>query len=281
MRIAVTGAGGFIGGALVRCLSQDGHSTVVVPRGRPDPALLEGAGAVVHLAGEPVAQRWTPAAKQRIRASRAEGTLHLVEAIASLASAPATLVSASAIGFYGSRGDEVLTETSSPGADFLASVCAEWESAAARAAGSGVRVVSLRIGMVLGPHGGALAKMLLPFRLGLGGRLGSGRQWMSWIHVDDLVALIRFALDERSLMGPVNATAPEPVTNAEFTRELGRALGRPAVLPVPAFALRLLFGEMSEVLLSSQRVAPAAAQAAGFAFRHPRLAPALRNLLAG
>lgn len=281
MRIAVTGAGGFIGGALVRCLSQEGHPAVVVPRGLPDPALLEGADAVVHLAGEPVAQRWTPAAKQRIRASRAEGTLRLVETLASLARPPATLISASAIGFYGSRGDEVLTETSSPGSDFLASVCAEWESAAARAAGLGIRVVSLRTGMVLGPRGGALTKMLLPFRLGLGGRLGSGRQWMSWIHLDDLVALIRYALDERSLKGPVNATAPEPVTNTEFTRELGRALGRPAVLPVPALALRLLYGEMSEVLLSSQRVLPATAQAAGFAFRYPRLAPALRNLLAG
>jgi uncharacterized protein (TIGR01777 family) len=281
MRIAVTGAGGFIGGALVRCLSQDGHSAVAVARGVPDPAVLEGADAIVHLAGEPVAQRWTAAAKQRIRASRVGGALRLVEALASLSNPPATLVSASAIGYYGSRGDEVLTESSPPGSDFLASVCAEWEDAAARAAQSGIRVVTVRIGMVLGPRGGALAKMLLPFRLGLGGRLGSGRQWMSWIHLDDLVALIRFALGEGSLTGPVNATAPEPVTNAEFTRELGRALGRPAVLPVPAFALRLLYGEMAEVLLSSQRVLPAAAQAAGFSFRHARLAPALRHLLAG
>ncbi len=245
-----------------------------------EPATLEGVSAVVHLAGEPIAQRWTEEAKQRIRSSRVEGTRRLVDSLASLSQRRAVLVAASAVGYYGSRGDEILTETSTVGSGFLAEVCADWERATACAEGLGIRAVSLRIGLVLGHGGGALAKMLVPFRLGIGGRLGTGNQWLSWIHLDDLIALIRFAIESPSLSGPVNATAPNPVTNAAFTRELGRVLGRPAVLPVPGFALRLLYGEMSEVLLEGQRVVPAAAQAAGFHFRYPELPAALKSALA-
>jgi uncharacterized protein (TIGR01777 family) len=252
---------------------------IALGRVEADAAKLEGTGAVVHLAGEPVAQRWTRAAKERILTSRAEGTSRLVETLASLVQRPTVLVSASAVGYYGARGDEVLTEQSAPGEGFLSEVCIEWEKAAAKAEDLGIRVVRLRLGVVLGRDGGALAKMLPPFRLGAGGRLGSGDQWMSWIHLDDVVGLIRHAIDSPALSGPVNATAPAPVTNAEFTRVLAAALNRPAVLPVPAFALRLLYGEMSEILLGSQRVMPAAAQSAGFQFRYTDLSRALRNLL--
>lgn len=278
MRVLVTGATGFIGRRLVQSISAEGHSVEALGRATPDHAKLAEAAAVVHLAGEPVAQRWTRAAKERIRSSRIEGARRLVEALAALDRRPETLVSASAVGYYGSRGEEELTETSAPGRGFLPEVCIEWERAAAEAGRLGMRVVCLRFGVVLG-RGGALAKMLPPFRLGLGGRLGDGRQWMSWIHVDDAVALIRRAIDSPEMRGPVNATAPAPVRNAEFTRELAAALHRPAVLPVPAAVLRLMYGEMSEILLGSQRVLPAAAQAAGFEFRYPELRHALRNLL--
>jgi hypothetical protein len=279
MRVAITGAGGFIGARLSRYLAADGHT--VVPLGRtPDTmAALDGAGAVVHLAGEPLAQRWTAAAKHRIRSSRVEGTRRLVETLRRLAAPPPILVSASAIGIYGSRGDEILTERSPLGDDFLASVCRAWEQEALAAAGLGLRVVTLRTGMVLGRGGGALAKMLPLFRLGLGGPLGGGAQWISWIHLDDLVALIRHALDFPVLAGPVNATAPHPVTNAVFTQALAAALHRPAFLPVPGFALRLLYGEMSGILLASQRAMPVAAEAAGFRFRYPQLPLALGALL--
>lgn len=276
MRIAVTGASGFVGRAVVERLRSAGHeitSLYVRKLGAVDPV-----EAVVHLAGEPVAQRWTARARQRIRASRVDGTLKLVNSLANLEPRPSVLVSASAIGYYGSRGEEILTESSPPGSDFLASVCVEWERTAARAALLGLRVVTLRTGMVLGRGGGALARILPIFRLGLGGPLASGRHWMSWIHRDDLVSLIEFVLAS-NLGGAVNATSPNPVRNAEFTAELASAVHRPAFLPVPAFALRLAYGEMATVLLSSQRVLPAAAQAAGFQFRYPELGPALLEAL--
>lgn len=272
MRIAVTGASGFIGRALVERLRAAGHeitSLYVRKLGAVEPV-----EAVVHLAGEPVAQRWTAKARQRIRASRVDGTLQLVNSLANLDPRPSVLVSASAVGYYGPRGEEALTESSEPGSDFLASVCAEWERTAERAALLGMRVARLRIGMVLGRGGGALARMLPIFRLGLGGPLASGRQWMSWIHRGDLVSLIEFALTT-GLSGAVNATAPNPVRNSEFTAELAGLLHRPAFLPVPAFALRMAYGEMASVLLASQRVLPSAAQAAGFRFRYPELPAAL------
>jgi len=234
---------------------------------------------VVHLAGEPVAQRWTSNAKELIRASRIEGTRSLVKAMAGLARPPQILVSASAIGYYGSRAQAILTEESPPADDFLGTLAVAWEREARAAENLGTRVISLRIGVVLGPHGGALAKMVLPFRLGLGGRIGSGEQWMSWIHLDDLVALIVFLLPESTVRGVFNATAPHPVTNAEFTRELAHALHRPAIFPVPGVALKLLYGEMATMILGSQRVEPQAALRAGFEFRFPEIGAALRDVL--
>jgi uncharacterized protein (TIGR01777 family) len=275
--LTLTGATGFIGHALAERLRAAGHE--VRPHSLRAPEALRPCDAVVHLAGEPIAQRWTPEAKRRIRESRVEGTRRLITGLSGLPSLPRVFVCSSAVGFYGSRSDEVLSETSPPGTDFLASLCVQWEQSAAEASSLGMRVVSLRTGMVLGPGGGALARMLLPFRLGLGGRLGSGRQWMSWIHLDDLLGLIEFALGHEEVSGPLNATAPNPVTNREFTAALGRALHRPAFLPVPGFALRLLFGEMASVLLSSQRAIPRAALDGGFEFRHPELGPALQDVL--
>jgi uncharacterized protein (TIGR01777 family) len=243
----------------------------------PEDALLD-ADAVLHLAGEPVAQRWTAAAKQRIRDSRVVGTSHLVAALADCSPRPATLVCASAIGYYGSRGDELLSEDSAPGTGFLADVCVGWEREAAKAEALGMRVTRIRTGVVLDPRGGALKPMLAPFRFGLGGPLGGGRQWMSWIHASDLAEMFRFAL-ENPAPPVLNGVAPGSVTNAEFTRALATALHRPAFLPVPKLALRMLFGEMADMLLSSQRVAPVAAEAAGFQFQHPQLAEALGDLL--
>jgi uncharacterized protein len=298
MNITVTGATGFIGNRLVHDLLGAGHSIHAIGRkrnaglpqavrfsewrsteGEPPSESLASADAIVHLAGEPVAQRWTPEVKQRIRSSRVDGTRNLVSALAKQSHRPQVLVCASAIGYYGSRGDEVLTETSAPGRDFLAQVVVDWEQAAGQAEAIGIRVVSLRFGVVLGKDGGALAKMLPPFRLGLGGRLASGQQWMSCIHVDDVIGLIRFSLDNAAARGPMNATSPHPVTNAEFTRELAAALHRPAIFPVPRFALNLLFGEMAEVILGSQRALPKATQTAGFQFQYPELRPALVRLL--
>lgn len=276
MKITITGASGFIGRALAGRLVAAGHS--VQPLKLRESAAAPAADAVIHLAGEPVAQRWTAEAKRRIRASRVEGTRKLVDSLERLSPRPATLISASAVGIYGSRGEAILTESSAPGSGFLADVCVEWERAAGIANALGIRVVEVRVGLVLG-HGGALARMLPAFKLGAGGRLGSGEQWMSWIHLDDLTALIEFALDQTSLRGPVNATAPNPVTNREFTRTLAAALHRPALAAVPAFALKLMFGEMASVLLDSQRVLPKGAEAAGFRFRYPDLAPALADLL--
>lgn len=279
MRVAITGAGGFIGGRLVRDLTADGHSVSEIPHKSPDFTAMDGADAIVHLAGEPLAQRWNSEIKKKIFASRVEGTRRLVDAIRTLVKPPSVLICASAVGIYGSRGDEILTEKSPLGDDFLASVCLEWETEADAAAVLGIRVVKLRSGMVLGREGGALAKMLPVFRLGLGGRLGSGRQWVSWIHIDDLIALIRYAISFPTVLGPVNAVATNPVTNAVFTADLGAALRRPAFLPAPELALRVVYGEMSQVLLSSQRAIPVAAEAAGFRFRYPQLPLALRALL--
>ncbi|MGO9097744.1 MAG: TIGR01777 family oxidoreductase [Bryobacteraceae bacterium] len=276
MKIALTGASGFLGRALAPKLIAAGHSVERV--NLRVSAALPPVDAVVHLAGEPVAQRWTAPAKRRILESRAQLTRELVESMARLSPQPGTLISASAIGIYGSPGDRILTEDSPPGTGFLADVCVVWERAAAVANALGIRVVNLRTGVVLG-HGGALAQMLPAFRWGAGGRLGSGRQWMSWIHILDWAALVEFALRESRLHGPLNATAPNPVRNSELTRTLASILHRPAFAALPASVLKLLLGEMAGVLLSSQRVLPKAAQAAGFQFLYPDLGPALRHLL--
>lgn len=278
MNVAITGASGFIGRAVAENLRDSGHIVRAVSlRGGLEPGALAGVNAVVHLAGEPVAQRWTAAARDRILRSRVEGTRALVAAMRG--QPPQVLISASAVGYYGSRGDEVLTESAPPADDFLGRVAAAWEEAAQAAESLGVRVARLRIGVVLGPSGGALARMLPPFRLGVGGRLGSGHQWMSWIHIDDLIALIAFLMKESTVRGAFNATSPFPVTNREFTRALAEAVHRPAILPVPALALRWMFGEMSEVLLASQRAFPDAAQRAGFVFEHPDIYAVLAQLV--
>jgi len=298
MKITVTGATGFIGKRLVERLLEQAHAVHILGRtartplpsnvqfslwnavaGEPPEECIREADAIVHLAGEPVSQRWTPEVKRRIWSSRVDGTRHLVQALARRTAPLPVLVSASAIGYYGSRGDEILTEESPPGSGFLAELGAAWEREALQATQLGTRVVLPRIGIVLG-RGGALAVMLPPFRAGLGGRLGDGRQWMSWIHLDDLVSLVLFALDRPALQGPLNATAPNPVRNDEFTETLARVLRRPAIFPVPLFGLRVLFGEMSEVMLASQRVLPKAAEAAGFKFSFPELGPALKHVLA-
>jgi hypothetical protein len=275
VNIAITGAKGLIGARLRERLTDAGHVALAVPRDAAPPT----CDALVHLAGEPVAQRWTEAAKKRIYESRVEGTRRLVSALSTQSSRPRVLVCASAVGYYGSRGDQILTEASSGGSDFLARVVVDWEDAAQSAEALGIRVVRLRFGIVLG-HGGTLAKLLPLFRFGIGGRLGSGHQWMAWVHIDDVVDLIVFALNFAAIRGAVNATAPHPVTNEEFTEQLAIALHRPAILPVPAFALKLALGEMSEMVLASQRVLPTVAKSAGFRFQYPELRPALENLLA-
>jgi len=281
MNVAITGASGMIGKRLRQRIVEAGQMALPISRTAGDSAMTEilaSADAVVHLAGEPVAQRWTEAAKKRIRDSRVEGTRQLVSALSAQSQRPNVLVCASAVGYYGSRGDQILTETSTPGADFLARVVVDWEEAAQLADPLGIRVVRLRFGMVLG-NGGALARMLPPFRFGLGGRLGSGHQWMAWIHLEDAVNLILFALNYAAIRGAVNATAPHPVTNEEFTGRLALELHRPAIMPVPAFALKLAFGEMSEMVLASQRVLPTVAKSAGFRFQYPDLHAALGNIL--
>ncbi|MBX3024552.1 TIGR01777 family oxidoreductase [bacterium] len=295
MKILVTGASGLIGGTLAPFLTTGGHQVLRLTRGRPRPGAatwdpdqgridrgaLEGLDAVVHLAGENISTgRWTATKKARIHDSRVNGTRLLCETLASLRQPPAVLIAASAIGYYGDRGRDVVDEDSAPGAGFLADVCKEWEAATAPAAARGIRVVNMRFGVVLSGGGGALASMLTPFRLGAGGPIGGGEQFVSWIAIDDTVDAILFALTNQALSGPVNAVAPAPVTNAELARTLGAVLSRPAVLPLPAFAVRLLFGEMGEeLLLASTRVEPHRLQAAGFAFRFPTLEPALRYLL--
>jgi hypothetical protein len=236
---------------------------------------------VVHLAGENIASgRWTSRRKAEIRRSRVEGTRRLCESLARLARPPKVLVSASAIGFYGDRRDEILREDTPPGTDFLAGVCREWEAATEAASRAGVRVVQVRFGVILSPAGGALKQMLLPFKLGMGGRIGNGAQFMSWITLDDAVGATNHALITGSLVGPVNAVAPAPVTNSEFTRTLARVLRRPALAPIPAFAARLAFGELADaLLLSSARVIPTKLEGSGYRFRHPELESALKHLL--
>ncbi len=299
-RIAVTGATGLVGSSLVSSLGADGHQVARLVRpgsssGRdpaavawdpraasPDLSPLEGFDAVVHLAGKNIADgRWSEAMKREIRESRVLGTGGLATGLAKLSKPPRVLVCASAIGFYGDRGEEILTEKSPPGSGFLGSTCREWEEAAEPARKAGIRVVHLRIGVVLSRAGGALAKMYLPFWLGLGGRVGSGRQWMSWVTRLDVVRAIRFALDHPELSGPANLVAPGVATNAEFTRALGKALGRPTIFPIPELVVSTVFGEMGrELLLGSTRVVPEVLAATGFRFEHPDLATALPAALA-
>ena len=294
--ILIGGASGFIGSRLARELRRDGHRVVRLVRpsasaadgsvhwtpeaGRIDRDALARArpDVVITLAGEPIAQRWTRRTRERIRDSRVNGTTALAAALADLAALPSVFVSGSAIGYYGAhRGDELLDEDSAPGSDFLARTAQEWEGATAAAAAAGIRVVTLRTGIVLGRAGGALARLLPPFRWGVGGRIGSGRQWMSWISLEDTVRAIRFAMETSAVRGAVNLVAPEPVRNAEFTGTLARVLRRPAFLPVPAAALKLVFGSMAtNTILADQRGAPKRLAGAGFEFRHPRLEDALR-----
>lgn len=277
MRVVVTGGTGFIGRALTARLLAEGDD-VVVPR-RGDTSGVEGADAVVNLSGEPIAQRWTDAARRRIEESRTEGTRRLVAAIAAARARPSVLVSASAVGYYGARGDEELDEEAPSGNDFLARLCVRWEEEAAAAGALGVRVVRIRTGLVLAADGGALPKMLPAFRAFAGGPVGSGMQWMSWIHRDDLVSLFLLALRNAAVAGALNGTAPAPVRNRDFARAVGAALHRPAVLPAPAAALRLVFGEMATILLDGQRVVPKRALSIGFSFRYPDLRAALLAVL--
>jgi uncharacterized protein (TIGR01777 family) len=245
--------------------------------GPPDPHDLAGRDAIVHLAGEPVAQRWTDDARRRILDSREGGTRVLVDAIAKADPKPRALISAGAVGYYGPHGDEPLDEDSPPGSDFLARVCAAWELEANKA--RGLRVVIVRTGVVLDQHGGALSKMLLPFKLGGGGPVAGGNQYMPWIHVDDVVGIYLRAIDDPAWSGPVNATAPDPVTNRTFSKALGRALHRPAVAPIPAFAIRLLYGDMAEIVTTGQRVLPKRTQALGYTYQHTNLDDALESAL--
>jgi hypothetical protein len=246
------------------------------------PERVSGFDAVIHLAGESIVGRWTPAKKAAIRDSRVLGTSHLAEALAQAKDKPQVFVCSSAIGYYGNRGDEVLKEASTPGAGFLPDVCREWEAATREAAVAGIRTVQIRTGVVLSPRGGALGKMLMPFKMGVGGKIGDGHQWMSWIDVQDMVGAIHHILKTDLLQGPVNLVAPKPVTNAEFTKTLASALSRPAIFPVPEFVVKLAFGEMGEtVLLGSQRVEPSQLIASGYPFRFRDLRASLQNVLKG
>jgi uncharacterized protein (TIGR01777 family) len=294
MKIAITGSSGLIGERLVADLTGAGHQVVRMVRSDPagsdivwrtqgplDPAALRGIDAVVHLAGEPIGGgRWTAARKRRIRDSRVQGTTTIAEAMARSDGGPTVLVVASGINVYPDSGDAVVTEETPPADDFLARVVTDWEAAADPARTAGIRVVHTRFGIVLDPSGGALQKMLPLFKLGLGGRFGSGDQWWSWVAIDDVAGVIRWALDTGSAEGAYNVTAPNPVTNREFTEVLGEVLGRPAVVPVPAFGPRLLLGELADVLLlTSLRVEPARLLAAGYTFEQTALGPALRSVL--
>jgi uncharacterized protein (TIGR01777 family) len=298
MKALLTGATGFVGKRLLPLLDhpivlsrniERAQRSIGAACGRivawdpmdgpPPPEAFDGVDVVLHLAGESVAEgRWTKAQKAKIRDSRVVGTRNLVEGIARAEHRPRVLVSASAVGYYGDRGEEELTERSTPGDDFLADVCIEWEREALAAEKAGVRVAMLRTGIVLG-HGGALAKMLTPFRLGAGGPLGNGKQWMPWIHVDDMARMYVHAATTESIHGPMNAVAPKPVRNSEFTKALGRALHRPAFMPAPYLGLRLLFGEFAKVLFASQRVLPKVALESGFQFEYPEIDAALRQIL--
>jgi uncharacterized protein (TIGR01777 family) len=302
MKILLTGATGLIGRSLCRLLIEEGREVVALSRrplrvaaamdlagviafqweptaGLPPVEAWDGVEAVIHLAGEPVAARWTEEQKRRIRDSRVKGAQNLVAGMRAARRPPKVLVSASAVGFYGDRGDEILDESSKPGADFLSELCFDWEAEAARARELGVRVALVRTGVVLSPSGGALEKMLLPFKLGLGGRVGDGRQWFPWIHIDDIAGIFLHALASPAVNGPINGVAPGIVTNKEFTRELAAALNRPAFFPVPKFALRALLGEMSQVVTSGQRAVPQVAQDTGYQFKYPNLKSALEVLV--
>ncbi len=299
MKVVVSGSSGLIGSALVRTLIAGGVNVVRLVRTPPHMAeakihwdpdrgtiesdKLEGADAVIHLAGENIASgRWTTAKKARIRDSRINGTRLLAEALTGLKDPPKAFLSASAVGYYGDRGDELLTEDSAPGRGFLPDVCRDWEAAAAAAhEDERIRVVLLRLGVVLSIEGGALKQMLSPFRKGLGGKIGNGRQFMSWVSVDDVVAAIVHIMANESLIGPVNLVSPYAITNRELTKTLGRLLHRPTIAPLPAFAARAMFGEMADAaLLASGRAAPLALMESGYKFKHPKLEPALRDLLA-
>ncbi len=299
MRITLTGATGLIGVRIVRALRDRGDDVTVLSR-NPEPAAarlgveavgwdptagpapapaLEGRDAIVHLAGEPVAQRWSDDVKRRIRDSRELGTRHLVEGIAATGTRPRALVCSSAVGYYGKHGEERVPESAPAGDDFLAEVCVAWEREAQAAQELGLRVALIRTGVVLDADGGALAKMLLPFKLGIGGPVAGGDQYMPWIHVDDLVSLYLAAIDGDDWSGPFNGSAPEPVTNAAFSKALGRALHRPAFAPVPGFAVKLLYGDMAEIVTEGQRAVPERPLALGFAYAHADLDEALRDAL--
>ena len=299
MRILVSGSTGFLGSSLIDVLEREGHTILrlVRPdtrkgdansaraqtvrwdpvRGEFDAVAAEGADALVHLAGASIADgRWNAARKILLRTSRIEATRHLIGALSKLQRPPRMIVASSAIGYYGNRGDETLTESSAPGGDFLSALCREWEAETARGTEFSARVVMLRFGVILAAHGGALPRMALPFKMGAGGRLGSGRQWMSWLTLPEAVGMIRFALSNSGLVGPANAVAPKPIQNADFTRILAKTLHRPALFPAPAFALRLAMGEMADaLLLVSQRVKPSKLEQAGYQFAQPELAAAL------
>ncbi len=302
MKLVVAGGTGFIGARLCNQLDRQGHSLTILTRsvsavdspnnttilwqpGSPGTwernleEAIDGADGVINLAGEPIAgKRWIAAQKRRLRSSRIDTTRTLVTAIGKAKKKPAFLLNASAVGYYGPQGDEVITEESGPGGGFLAGLCSNWEEEAKRAESYGVRVIRLRTGIVLG-KGGALAKMVPPFKLFIGGPLGSGKQWMPWIHVEDEIGMIQLLMENSNARGAVNACAPNPVTMKEFCRTLGSVLHRPCWAPVPAFALRLLLGEMAEMLLTGQRAVPAAAERLGYRFRHPELREALENIL--
>jgi uncharacterized protein (TIGR01777 family) len=296
MKLLISGSHGLVGKALVRSLEPKDHEIFRLVRHAPANDLevewspdrysialarLEGFDACIHLAGESIASgRWNDEKKRKIRESRVKGTKLLSDALANLKRPPKTLISASAIGYYGNRGEEILDEGSAAGNDFLAGVCVEWENSTSHARDQGIRVVNTRFGIILDSEGGALAKMLTPFRMGVGGRIGSGKQWMSWIALKDVIAGIEFALSNETLKGPVNFVAPNPVRNAEFTKALGKTLSRPTIFPIPAFGVRLAFGEMADaLLLSSQRVTPDGLQKSGYGFRYPKLEEALTDVL--
>ena len=297
MKILVSGSHGLVGKALIRSLTDDGHEVVRLVRhervvgqqeiewhpnqGRIDAERLEGFDVVVHLAGENIAAgRWTSEKKRAIRESRVKGTALLSEALAQLSQPPGVFLSASAIGYYGDRGDELLTENSKPGEGFLTDVCVEWERSTQPAVEKGIRTVCTRFGIILDANEGALAKMLFPFRMGIGGRIGDGKQWMSWIALDDVVKGLKLLIEDTATRGPVNFVSPNPVTNAQFTKTLGRVLSRPTMFPVPAFAARFAFGEMADaLLLASQKVEPSVLKDRGFPFYWPTLESALKHLL--
>jgi len=295
MKILVSGSHGLVGKALTTSLVNAGHEIVSLVRqsandseiewhpnqGKINGEQLEGFDVVVHLAGESIASgRWTEEKKRKIRESRVKGTELLSSALARLSQPPSTFISASAIGFYGSRGDELLTEESAPGDGFLPEVCVAWEKATGQAEAKGIRTIHPRFGIILDEKGGALERMLTPFRMGVGGKVGNGKQWMSWIALEDVINALRFLIDEPGSEGPVNFTAPRPVTNADFTEALGSVLSRPTLFSVPAFAARLAFGEMAdELLLSSAKVEPSRLNEKGFQFKHPELSSALKAIL--